>query len=123
MLTFAQGYPASWVSQVALVVKNPPANAGDVRDAGLISGSGRSPGEGHGNHLQYSCLKSPHGQRSGGLQSLGADRVRHDCSDSMLTHTRLVMEPWFLPEMFQCEFCTSSVSLHVLQCLVHWSLS
>ena len=42
MLTFAQGYPASWVSQVALVVKNPPANTGDVRDAGSISGSGRS---------------------------------------------------------------------------------
>ena len=39
-------------SQVALVVKNPPANAGDVRDAGLIPGSGRSPGGGRGNSLQ-----------------------------------------------------------------------
>ena len=36
-------------SQVALVVKKPPANAGDIRDAGLIPGSGRSPGGGHGN--------------------------------------------------------------------------
>ena len=43
-------------SQVALVVKNPPANAGDM---GLIPGSGRSPGEGHGNPLQYSCLENP----------------------------------------------------------------
>ena len=43
-------------SQVALVVKNPPANAGDIRDAGSIPGSGRSPGGGHGNPLQYSCL-------------------------------------------------------------------
>ena len=40
-------------SQVPLVVKNPPASAGDVRDAGSISGSGRSPGGGHGNPLQF----------------------------------------------------------------------
>ena len=46
-------------SQVALVVKNLPANAGDIRDAGLIPGSGRSPGGGHGNPLQYSCLENP----------------------------------------------------------------
>jgi len=43
----------------ALVVKNPSASAGDVRDAGLIPGSGRSPGGGHGNPLQYSCLENP----------------------------------------------------------------
>ena len=41
------------------MVKNPPANAGDVRDSGLIPGSGRSPGGGHGNPLQYSCLENP----------------------------------------------------------------
>ena len=46
-------------SHVALVVKNPPANAGDTRDAGLILGSGRSPGGGHGNPLQYFCLENP----------------------------------------------------------------
>ena len=45
-------------SQMALVGKNPPAKAVDVRDVGLIPGLGRSPGEGHGNPLQYSCLKS-----------------------------------------------------------------
>ena len=44
-----------WASQVALVVKNTPANAGDTRDTGLIPGLGRSPGEGYGNPLQYSC--------------------------------------------------------------------
>ena len=44
------------VSQVAQVVKNLPANAGDRRDAGSIPGSGRSPGEGNGSPLQYSCL-------------------------------------------------------------------
>ena len=41
-----------------LVVKNPPANAEDVRDSGSIPGSGRSPGGGHGNPLQYSCLEN-----------------------------------------------------------------
>ena len=48
-----------------LVIKNLPANAGDIRDAGSIPGSGRSPGGGHGNPLQYSFLtgESP-GQRS-----------------------------------------------------------
>ena len=51
-------------SQVALVVKNLPANAADIRDTGLIPGSGRSPGGGHGNLLQYSSLENPHGQRS-----------------------------------------------------------
>ena len=47
------------VSQVALVVKNPPANAGDIRDEGSIPGSGRFPGGGHGNPLQYSSLEHP----------------------------------------------------------------
>ena len=41
---------------MALVVKNPPVNTGDARDAGSIPGSGRSPGVGNGNPLQYSCL-------------------------------------------------------------------
>ena len=45
-------------SQVALVVKNPPANAGDLRDASSVPGLGRCPGGGHGNPLQYSCLEN-----------------------------------------------------------------
>ena len=44
-------YPEKRASVVAQLVKNPPANAGDTRDAGLIPGLGRSPGEGHGNPL------------------------------------------------------------------------
>ena len=51
--------PDSRAFQVALAVKNLPANAGDIRDMGSISGSGRSPGEGNGNPLQYSCLGNP----------------------------------------------------------------
>ena len=54
MLTASHG-----ASQVVLVVKNLLANAGDARDVGLISGSGRSPGVGYGNLLQYSCLMNP----------------------------------------------------------------
>ena len=46
-------------SRVALVVKRPPANAGDIRDLGLIPGLGISPEEGHGNPFQYSCLENP----------------------------------------------------------------
>ena len=46
-------------SQVALMVKNLPANAGDIRDVGSIPGLGRYPGEGHGIPLWYSCLQNP----------------------------------------------------------------
>ena len=49
---------------VALVVKNPLANAGDKRDVGLIPRLGRLPGGGHGNPLQYSCLEKSRGQGS-----------------------------------------------------------
>ena len=49
---------------MALVVKNLPASAGDIRDLGLSLWSGRSPGGGHGNPLWYSCLENSHGQRS-----------------------------------------------------------
>ena len=44
---------------MALVVKNPPANAGDIGNAGSNPGLGRSPGGGHGNPLQCSCLENP----------------------------------------------------------------
>ena len=44
---------------MVLVVKNQPANAGDIRDMGSIPGLGRSPGGGHGNPFQYSCLENP----------------------------------------------------------------
>ena len=63
---------------MALVVKNPPANAGDIRDTGSIPGSGRSSAGGHGKPLQYSCLENPYGQRSlVGCSSQG-HRVGHN---------------------------------------------
>ena len=46
-------------SQVVLMVNKPSANAGNIRDTGSIPGLGRSPGGGHGNPLQYSCLENP----------------------------------------------------------------
>ena len=49
----------SWAFQVPLVVKSPPASAGDIRNAGSIPELGRSPGGGHGHPLQYSCLENP----------------------------------------------------------------
>ena len=60
------------------MVKKMPANAEDVRDAGSIPGSGRSPGGGNGNLLQYSCLENPMTEEPGRLQSMGSQRVVHD---------------------------------------------
>ena len=57
--SFCSGLLICWASQMALVVKNPPVNVGDIRDVGLIPGLRRSPGGGHGNPLQYSCLENP----------------------------------------------------------------
>ena len=54
------------------VVKNPLANAGDIRDLASISWSGRSPGRGHGNTLQNSPLEIPRTEDPGGLQSMGS---------------------------------------------------
>ena len=60
------------------VVKNPVANAGDPREAGSIPGSGRYPGEGNGNPLQYSYLGNPIDRGTWRLQSMGSKRVGHD---------------------------------------------
>ena len=57
------------------VSKESACNSGDP---GSIPGSGRSPGEGNGNPLQYSCLEIPYTEEPGGLQSMGSQRVGHD---------------------------------------------
>ena len=62
-LTLIQSFPRR-ASQLALMVKNLPANEGDVRDTGSVPELGRSPGEGHGNPLQYSCLENPKDRRA-----------------------------------------------------------
>ena len=65
-------------SQVALVVKNPSANTGDIRDEGWMPGLGRSPGGGHSNPHQYSCLENLMARGAARLQTMGSHRVRHD---------------------------------------------
>ena len=80
-------------SQVALVIKNPPASAGDIRDAGSIPGSGRSPEEGHGNPLQYSCLENP--------MDRGASRATvHAVSKSPTQLKRLCMHGYDLKNIW-----------------------
>ena len=81
----------NWASQLVLVVKNPPASAGDTRDVGSIPGLRRSPGVGNDNPLQYSCLKN--------LMGRGTWRATvHGVSKSqtwLSTHTHRVS---FLPD-------------------------
>ena len=63
---------------MVLVVKNPPANAGDMRDMGLILGLGRPPGGGMATHSSILAWRIPWTEEPGGLQSIGSQRVRHD---------------------------------------------
>ena len=65
-------------------VKESACNAGDPC---LFSGLGSCPGEGNGNPLQYSCLEKSMTEEPGRLQSMGSQRVRHDCAMSDLTNT------------------------------------
>ena len=83
--TLGKGFPTGCPFQLVLVVKNPPVNAGDIRDTGSIPGYGRSPGGGQGNPLQNSFLGNPMDRgaysplgSSGELQSIGSQRVGHD---------------------------------------------
>ena len=71
----ASSFAALWL---ALAVKNPPANAGDIRDTGLIPGLGRLPGGGHSNPFQCLAWRIPWIEAPGGLQSIGSHRVGHN---------------------------------------------
>jgi len=86
-------------SQVALVVKNLPAHAGDTRDAGLISGLGKSPGEGNGNLLQYSwaslvvqTIKNPPAMQEIWVPSLGQE---DPLEEGMASHSSILA--WRIP--------------------------
>ena len=68
-------------SQVVLVVKNPPASAGDIRDMGLIPGSGRSLEEGMATHSSILAWRIPWTEEPGGLKSMVSQRIRHDWDD------------------------------------------
>ena len=75
--TFSKNFKCivQWASQVALMVKTPPAKAGDIRDLSSIPVLGRSPGGEHGNPLQYSWLENP---MDGGAWWATVHGVRHD---------------------------------------------
>ena len=80
----------SRASQVALVVKNPPANVGDIRGMSLSPGSWKSPGEGKGNSLQYSFLENPMDrEETGGLWSIELQRFGHYWNDLAHTYTNM----------------------------------
>ena len=74
------GGKCSWdqASQMSLVVKNPPANAEDIRDAGSIPVLGRFPGGGHGNPPSILAWRTPWAEEPGELQSIGLQRIRQD---------------------------------------------
>ena len=79
------------------MVKNLPANAGGARDVGSIPGSGRSPGEGNGNPLQYSCLENSTDRGAWWAAIHGVAKVGHDraCTQGSLWHY-----PLFIPAYF-----------------------
>jgi len=83
-------------SHVALLVKNPPANTGDLRDVGSVPGSGRCPGGGNGNLLSILAWRIPWTEEPGGLQSIGLQGVRLDGSD-LHKHAHQPVENTFPP--------------------------
>ena len=100
-------YALYWTSQVALVVKNLPANAGDVRDAGSIPESEGFPGGGNGNPLQYSCLKNPmdRGAWWATIHRVAKSWIR--LKDLAYTHTPFIMLQYifFYTQLFSVHSC------------------
>ena len=92
---FDISYSPWWASQVTLVVKNLPANAGDIRDVGSIPGWGRSPGGGHSNHSSTHAWRIPWTEESGGLWSIGSQRVGHDWATKHST-VRVQSADWYI---------------------------
>ena len=91
-------------SQVSLVVKNLPANAGDVRDAGLIPGLGRPPRGGNGNPLQYSCPENP------------MDRGAWRATAHRVTKSETRLEQLRTAELYVLDQICSSISTHHKYC-------
>ena len=96
-------------SQVVLVIKNLPALQGNVRDMGSIPGSGRSPGGGHDNPLQYSCLDNPVERELGGVQSIGLQRIGHDWSDLVRIPSPYFLESFYHKLILNFVKCFSSL--------------
>ena len=90
-----QGIYPQWTSQVALVVKNPPANAGDTGDVGSIPGSQKSSEVGNGNPLKYFCLENPMGRGAWRATVHGTTKIRTQLSDWTELNTVIGL-PWWL---------------------------
>ena len=84
-------------SQVGLVVKKLPANAGDIKDLGSIFGSGRSPGGGHSHLSSILAWRIPWTEETSGLWSMGSQSVGHDWSDLACMYTYICPLPLELP--------------------------
>ena len=83
-------------SQVVLVTKNTPTNAGDASDMGSIPGSGRSPGEGNSNLLQYSCLENPMDRGAWWVTVHGVSKSRTRLSNCIYDCMRCISTFYFL---------------------------
>ena len=106
-----------------LVVKNLPANKGDIRDTGSIPWSVRSSGGWYGNPVQYSCLEIPWTEEPGGLQFIGSWRVGHDWSNLAQKATIKCCynpkTPWTTPSSYlPCSLATPSGLPPMLPCPV-----
>ena len=96
---------------MSLVIKNPPVNAGNERDACLTPESGRSPGGGHSNHYSTLAWRIPWTEEPGGLQSMGSQRVGHDWSDlACMLHRQLAGNPQHSKIKSDCWECPSGPS-------------
>ena len=93
---FTEAYLLIWASQAALVVKNLPASAGDIRDVSSIPGSGRSPREGHGNPLQHSSLENPMDKEAwwATVHRVTKSRTRLSDFTSFLQYIVLYLKKW-----------------------------
>ena len=108
-------------SQVALVEKNLPANAGDLRDTCLIPGLGRSPREVNGNPLQYSWLRIPWTEEPGGLLSMGLEEL--DMTKVTLHNATKFghrLERFLFGSIYFSWYCL--ILAFLLQCSLHWLL-
>ena len=102
-----------WASQVVLVVKNPPADAGDLREAGSNTGWGRSSEGGNGNPLQYSCLQNPMDRAALGAMVHKVTKSQtwlKQLSTHMSRHSLIpcVSEMWLYVSSKMCHECTST---------------
>ena len=115
--TVFQGFPGDSVD------KEPACNAGDAGDTGLTPGLGGSPGGGHGNPLQYSCLENPTDRGAGRLQSIG--RKESDPTDATEPTAHILFSMVVIPMHIPVNSVEETPLLHILSriyCLSFWMM-